>query len=61
MEGEFNSILGAQLGFLSSLDHFLRTHDHHGRNGQTSALAVFRLIVISMESARSASSGAAPN
>jgi hypothetical protein len=36
--GEFNSILASLLGFLRSLDHLLRPHEHYRRNRKTNLL-----------------------
>jgi hypothetical protein len=42
-EGEINSILAAQLGFLPSLDHVIRPHEHVGRNRQADLLSRFQI------------------
>jgi hypothetical protein len=39
VDGEFSSILAAQLGFLPSLDHFIRPIQHGLRDRQTDLLS----------------------
>src|SRR5215475_10133656 len=43
IDGEFNSILAAQLGFLLSLDHFIRSIQQRLRNGETDLLRCFQI------------------
>src|SRR5258705_10889222 len=39
IQGEFSSILAAQLGFLPSLDHLIRPREHFRRNSQADLLS----------------------
>jgi hypothetical protein len=43
IEGEFSSILAALLGFLPLLDHFIRPHQHVGRNRQADLLGGYQV------------------
>jgi len=43
VDGEFNSILTSPLGFLTSFDHLIRSHQHIRRNRQADLLGGFEV------------------
>ena len=43
IEGEFSSILASSLGFLPSLDHFIRSIQQRLRNGEAYLLSSFQI------------------